>query len=201
MTTRFLYAAAVGLLVGTLALTACSSSDDGGSSGGNSSKMFPADFEPACRSNPVAGATAYNPATPGIHPLVALSGEDTNQLDEAYLDIPTEWTIVFSDATDEYATAELVLCVVRTGATLVEECTGYESDGQATDNVVQLYSADYQVQMHEAVTGKELGRTAFTASPTECPMFVTFTDGESSKDWYETDDAVIAEFARPFVQV
>ena len=127
--------------------------------------------------------------------------EDTNELDEAYLDIPTEWTIVFSDATDEYATAELVLCVARTGATLVEDCTGYESDGQATDNVVQLDSADHQVQMHEAVTGKELGRTAFTASPTECPMFVTFTDGESTKDWYETDDAAIAEFARPYVQV
>lgn len=201
MKTRFPAAAMVGLLVATLAMAACSSSDDGESSAGNSSKMFPTDFEPACRNSPVVGATAYNAATPGIHPLVALGGEDINQLDEAYLDIPTEWTIVFSDATDEYAKAELVLCVVRTSATLVEECTGYESDGEATDNVVQLYSADYAVTMHEAVTGKELGRTAFTANPEECPSFVMFTEGENSKDWYETDDAAVADFALPFVQV
>ena len=200
MHTRF-HSAAVGVLLGMLALAACSSSDDTGSSGGNSSKMFPTDFEPACRSNPVTRSTAYSPAVSGIHPLVAFSGESIDQLDEAYLDIPTEWTIVFSDATDEYAKAELVLCVVRTSATLVEECTGYESDGQATDNVVHLYSAEYALSMHEAATGKELGSTAITANPTECPSFVMFTDGESSKDWYEKNDAAIAEFARPFVQV
>ena len=199
MRTRSLSVAVLAVLVATLALAACSSGDSGG--GANSSKMFPADFEPACRAHPVVGATAYNAATPGIHPLVVLAGQDTNQLDEAYLDIPTEWTIVYNDATDEYAKAQLVVCVVRTDATLAQECTGYESDGKDTGNVVQLYSAEYAVSVHEATTGKELGATAITAEATECPGFVMFSEGEDSKDWYETNDAAIAEFARPFAQV
>ena len=204
MRTRSLSFATVGVLFAMLALAGCSNgggSGSGGSDGGGSSKMFPADFEPACRSNPVAGASAYNPAAPGIHPLVALAGEDTNQLDEAYLDIPTEWTIVFNDATDEYAKAELVLCVLRTSTTLAQECTGYEADGKATNNVVKLYSAEYAVAMHEASTGKELGSTAITADATECPSFVMFDEGQDSKDWYETNDAAVAEFARPFAQL
>lgn len=205
MTTRFFAFAAAGLLAATVALGACSSDDggnaDSGAGDGNSSKMFPTDFEPACRNNPVAGATAYNAATPGVHKLVALSGEDATQLDEGYLDLPAEWTVVFSDATDEYAKAELVLCVVRTSATLAQECTGYQSDGQDTGNVVQLYSADYAVSMHEATTGKELGAATITAEATDCPSFVMFDDGESSKDWYETNDAAVAEFANPFAQI
>lgn len=201
MPRRFLSAAAVVVLVATFGLAACSSSDDGGSSGGNSSKMFAQDFEPACSGNPVAGATAYDPATPGIHPLVALEGIDANPLAESYADVPAEWKIVFSDATDEYAKAQLVLCMVRTASEFIDECTGYESDGQATENVVQLYSAQYAVQMYEAATGKELGRTSFTTNPEACPVFVTFAEGETSKDWYERDDAAVVEFARPFVEV
>jgi hypothetical protein len=201
MLTRLLSAASAGVLVATLAIAGCSSSDDGGSSDGTPTKMFPTDFEPACRSNPVAGATAYSATTPGVHKLVVLTGKDTNQLDEAYLDLPTEWTILFNEATDEYAKAELVLCVVRTSATLAEECTGYESDGEDTGNVVQLYSAEYAVSMHEATTGKELGATAISAEATECPGFVMFSSDEDSKDWFETNDAAVAEFARPFAQV
>ena len=55
--------------------------------------------------------------------------------------------------------------------------------------------------MHEANTGKELGAATITAEATDCPSFVMFDDGESSKDWYETNDAAVAEFANPFAQI
>ncbi|MBP6489465.1 MAG: hypothetical protein KAY11_19855 [Ilumatobacteraceae bacterium] len=175
----------------------------GGGGGGETTQlvqMFASDFEPACRNNPVEGATPYTPATPGIHKVVTQQGTDADELNEGFLDLPSEWTILFDAATDQYATAELVLCVIRSTTTLVEECTGYQTDGVDTGNVVNLYSADYAVSVHEATTGKELGATTITATATECPTYVTFTDGEKETDWYQTDDGAITDFARPFVE-
>ena len=164
-------------LAGALLLAACGGSDDGdgGVGGGGAadtttlSQMFSTDFEPACRNNPVAGATPYDPTRTGIHKLVLLDGASVDELSEGFLDIPTEWTILFDAATDQYATAELVVCSIRITTTLVQECTGYQTDGVDTGNVVQLYSADYDVSVHAATTGAELGRTTVSAIGTECP--------------------------------
>ena len=82
----------------------------------------------------------------------------------------------------------------------MQECTGYESDGVETGNVVNLYSADYDVSIHAATTGEELGRTTVSAIGTECPMFVSFSEGETTRDWFETDAEAVAAFARPFVE-
>ena len=194
-----------------VALGACGGGSSGGDTAGKSSsadgptttqftQMFSSDFEPACRSNPVEGATPYDTAKPGIHRVVTMTGADTDELTEGFLDIPSEWTITFDVATDQYATAELVLCVIRANATLAQECTGYESDGVVTDNVVNLYSADYAVAVHEATTGKQLGATTVTATATECPLYVTFTDGEKTTDWYEQNVGAITDFARTFVE-
>ncbi|MEQ1700710.1 MAG: hypothetical protein ABMA25_11400 [Ilumatobacteraceae bacterium] len=195
-------------LVGAAALAACtlfvvacgSDSGSGASDETFLQQMFASDFEPACRNSPVAGATAYDAARPGIHKVVVQSGADTDELNEGFLDIPSEWTILFDAATDQYATAELVLCVVRTNATLVQECTGYESDGVETDDIVNLYSADYAVSVHAATTGAELGATTISAIATDCPLYVTFTEGEDSTDWYVTDDGAVTDFARQFVE-
>lgn len=194
-----------------VALSACGGGSSGGetasTSGGDNgptttqfTQMFSSDFEPACRSNPVEGATPYDAAKPGIHKVVTLTGTDTDELSEGFLDIPSEWTITFDVATDQYATAELVLCVIRANTTLAQECTGYESDGVVTDNVVNLYSADYAVSVHEATTGKQLGATTVTATATECPLYVTFTEGEKTTDWFEQNVGGITDFARTFVE-
>lgn len=195
------------VLAGSAVLFGGCGSDDSSGSGGDGgsdetllSQMFASDFEPACRNSPVAGATAYDATRPGIHKVVVQSGTDTDEMNEGFLDLPAEWTILFDAATDQYATAELVLCVVRTNATLVEECTGYESDGTETDNVVNLYSADYDVSVHEATTGAELGATTIAAVAEECPLYVTFTEGEKTTDWYVTDDGAVTDFARQFVE-
>lgn len=196
------------VVAGVLLLAACGGSDDESSGGGDSggsdttmlSQMFASDFEPACRNNPVAGATPYDPARPGVHKLVLLDGTSIDALSEGFLDIPSEWTILFDTETDQYATAELVVCTIRTTTTLVQECTGYQTDGVDTGNVVNLYSAEYDVSVHEATTGAELGRTTVSAIGSECPMFVSFTEGETSRDWFETDAAAVAEFVRPFAQ-
>lgn len=194
---------AVALVACALLLVACGSdsgSDAGASDATVLSQMFASDFEPACRNSPVAGATPYDAARPGIHKVVVQSGTDTDQLDEGFLDVPAEWTILFDTATDQYATAELVLCVVRTNATLVQECTGYEVDGAVTDDIVNLYSADYAVSVHAATTGAELGATTISAVATDCPLYVTFTEGEDTTDWYVTDDGAVTDFARQFVE-
>ncbi len=194
-------AAAVVVIV--LSAAACASSDSAKSADPDTTaleQMFPSDFEPACRNNPVTGATPYDPARAGIHKVVLLAGTSVDDLSEGFLDLPSEWMILFDTESDQYATAELVLCVVRTTTTLVKECTGYESDGVETDNVVKLYSAEYDVSAHEATTGAEVGRSTVSAIADECPMFVSFTEGERTRDWFETDAAAVAAFARPFAE-
>ena len=210
--TRRSLSVAATIVSATLLFAACGGSDEntgadsggGGSSGGGEttmlSQMFASDFEPACRNSPVAGATAYDPTRAGIHKLVLMDGTSIDDLSEGFLDIPSEWTILFDAATDQYATAELVVCVVRTTTTLVQECTGYQTDGVDTGNVVNLYSAEYDVSVHAATTGAELGRTTVSAIGTECPMFVSFTEGETTEDWFETDPAAVAAFVRPFAE-
>lgn len=186
------------LVIAGLAVTGCGSSSGASSEVTMLPQMFPDEFEPACRNYPVEGAAPYDAARPGIHKVVTMEGTDTDELVEGYLDLPSEWTIIFDADSDQYATGELVLCVVRTNATLAQECTGYQSDGEATDNVVNLYSTEYSVSVHEAATGRELGATTIPVTATECPMYVTFTG--KTTDWYVTDDGAVTDFARPFVE-
>ena len=96
-----------------IALAGCGSDGDGGGGGGSGTagggggggettqlvQMFASDFEPACRNNPVEGATPYTPATPGIHKVVTQQGTDADELNEGFLDLPSECTILFIIAT------------------------------------------------------------------------------------------------------
>lgn len=161
---------------------------------------FASDFAPACRGNAVDGATPYDPAATGAHKVVFLKGTSINELSEAYLTVPEEWKILFNADTDEYAKGELAACIVQTEATLAQECDGYEDNGVVLDVVVKHYSVTYDVSVHEAVTGKQLGTTTITAEAGDCPLYVSFTEGEKETDWYEAGDTAIADFLAPFAQ-
>ena len=94
---------------------------------------------------------------------------------------------------------ELVVCAERVSAVKVEDCTGYEVDGVVTDNLVHLNEVVYEVSLHEARTGAELAATTITARDEQCPMFVSFIDGESSIEHDSFDDAAIQKFVEPYV--
>jgi hypothetical protein len=160
---------------------------------------FADDLEPVCRGTGAPFATPYDSARAGIHKTAMLSGADVDDLSETSSSLNPEWIVLFSDQTDEYAKVELVVCSIRTATAFVKECTGYESDGEATENVVQLYSATYQVEVREASTAAVLGQTTVEAEATDCPGFVFFDADGNSEDWFEEDAQAIIDFAKPFV--
>jgi hypothetical protein len=110
------------------------------------------------------------------------------------------WTRTWTQAnTRAMAEIELVACAERTSATKVQECTGYQVDGKDTDHVVNLNEATYDVSLHEAKTGTQLAASTITARDESCPMFVSFTEGETTQEYYSFDDAAIQSFLEPYV--
>jgi hypothetical protein len=196
-----------GAVVLVLALAACGGGSDSGAGGEPSDSgadtsvtlHFPDDLEPVCRGTGAAFATPYDPAAAGIHTTVMLAGADVDDLSETSSSLNPEWIPTFSEASDEYASTQLVVCSLRTASVLAEECTGYESDGESTDNVVHLYSATYQFELRAATTAEVLGQTTVEAAATECPSFVMFDADSNSEDWYEDADDQIIDFVKPYV--
>ena len=72
-------------------------------------------------------------------------------------------------------------------------------DGQVTDDVVILNEVTYEVSLREALTGAEVAATTVVANDGECPMYVTFTEGESSVEHDSFDDEAIQAFVEPYV--
>jgi hypothetical protein len=196
-------------LLAVVALAACGGGDDagdagdgdgdGGGGGGDVTLHFPDDLEPVCRGTGASFATPYDAAAPGIHTTVMLSGDDIDALTETSSSLNPEWIPMFSDQSDEYAKTQLVVCALRTASSLVQECTGYESDGEATDNVVMLYSATYQVELRAATTAELIDSTTIEAQATDCPSFVMFDADSNTKDWYEDAYGEIIDFVKPHV--
>lgn len=154
------------------------------------------DFGDVCRGVSLPGATAYDPAVPGPHPVVAITGEGTD-FDPALSDLPDTWDPVIG----QEATVELVACLARTEATLAQTCDGYQDDdGGDTGNVVEMYDTTYDVRLIAATTGEEVASTELQATGEDCPFLVFFDEGEKVKPWYsEPTDALVA-FLAEFVE-
>ena len=117
-----------------IALAGCGSDGDGGGGGGSGTagggggggettqlvQMFASDFEPACRNNPVEGATPYTPATPGIHKVVTQQGT------------AADYGAKFETMTDE-ARAQL-----HTAANLANSASAYADAARAIAQSVKL---------------------------------------------------------------
>ena len=200
---RTTLAAAASLLV----LTACGADDSGSSSGGNAGtsavgaadQLFDTDFQQVCDGVGQPAATAYTPVAGSISPVVVLVQQEGFMSSRSSA-VRAGWERVWeADATMKMAELQLVACVTRTNAVRVQECDGYEIDGAVTDNVVHLNETTYDIVLRAAATGEEVARTSVTAADDSCPMFVSFSDGETEKEWYSFDDAAVQDFLTPHV--
>jgi hypothetical protein len=161
--------------------------------------IFDTDFVGACDGVGNPRATTFS-QTPGvIHPVLVLAGEGTQMYTRSGA-VREAWTRTWTaENPAALAEIELVACAERTSATKVEDCTGYEVDGVVTDNLVHLNEVVYEVSLHEARTGAEVAATTITARDEQCPMFVSFIDGESAIEHDSFDDAAIQKFVEPYV--
>ncbi len=154
------------------------------------------DFGDVCRSVSLPGATAYDPARTGTHPLITMSGEGADYQTSLAL-LPDQWDPVIG----EEQTVELVACLARTSTTLIETCTGYlDDDNQDIGNTVELYDASYDVQLIAATTGEVIATTQLDATEDTCPSFVFFDADESVKPWYAEPTDELTAFLAPFVE-
>lgn len=162
-------------------------------------KLTSADFMSVCQGATQSRATGYNPDalshktilfTPLSHGLV----EDTSTL-------PSDWTVQFDANRDTYAAIDTVVCVETKDEQSVKECTGYEDNGHATANKVDLRATTYTVTVRVATTGKELATTELSGTDTTCPMFMSFDDDTQTKPYNvpPPKDDLIA-FIKQFVQ-
>lgn len=147
------------------------------------------DFGDVCRGVKLPGATPYDPARPGIHPIETTAGE-APEYGVGGVGLPTQWDPVIG----EEHTVELVVCMDRTSTTLRDTCTGYLDDaGVDTGNAVELYDATYTVRLVAAVTGEEIARTDLAATQEICPSFYFFdAEGSIEQSYAEPIDAMTA---------
>lgn len=198
-----------GFVAVALAITACGGSTTSSGSAPTTEvtakgtaapkQLFSSDFEGSCQGATVSTATAYDPAAAAHKVLLFSTYEDS--LIEDITTLPSDWQVTFEAEGNAYAAVDLVACAVRIEEAFVEDCTGYESDGVATQNVAKLHTATYELTVREATTGNELGSTTIAAAMDSCPMFVTFESDDDVVDYFAppTEDEVTA-FLKPFVQ-
>jgi hypothetical protein len=166
---------------------------------GDSTDIFDTDFLGACDGVGFQRATPFS-QTPGvIHPVLVLAGEGTEMYGRSTA-VRDAWTRSWTPEQPlALAEIELVVCAERVSAVKVEECTGYELDDAPTDNVVNLNEVVYEVSLREARTGAEVAATRITARDESCPMFVSFSEGETVAEHYSFDDGAIQAFVEPYV--
>ena len=138
------------------------------------------DFGDVCRGVTLDGATPYDAARSGVHPIMTLAGEPPAYEGAGAL-LPDKWDPVVGSE----QTVELVVCLDRIAATKTQDCDGYLDDaGNDSGNTVEMYDASYNVRLVAATTGEEVATTQMDATETDCPMLVFFDDGDPVKEEY-----------------
>jgi hypothetical protein len=154
------------------------------------------DFGDVCRGVTLPGATAYDAARAGVHPIVTMGGESP-EYEAMGFGLPEQWNPVVG----EEQTVELVVCLDRTAATLSQSCGGYLDDaGADTGNTVEVYDTTYNVRLVAATTGDEVASTQMDASDEECPMFVFFDADQKVKAWYSEPTDALTAWLAPYVE-
>jgi hypothetical protein len=188
----------------------CSSSSPSGTSteaGGQKAStpsittpLFPDDFKGVCQGATVSKAKAYDAKAATGHKVI-LFQTFKDSLIEQTTQLPSDWRVTFDANADAYAAVDLIACSVRTDATFVKDCDGYQKDGKTTANIAKLHGATYKLTVREATTGKELASKDLTAEADDCPMFVTFEGDSDTVNYYESPpDEAYVDFIKPFVQ-
>lgn len=178
-----------------LSLSAC---DEGGSEGGG---IQPPD-DPAelksfhlgevCSGTAIAVAAPYDASSSALHPIAMYSQNsfDTSTYDFMFpsqTNFPEAWSVPVDQP---FSAIELVGCLARTEATLVESCEGYEIDGEDKTGTVEIYDAVYELTIYAAQTGEVVGTETIDTFIDECPSFVMFSTGSG-------EDLVEERYAQP----
>ena len=101
----------------------------------------------------------------------------------------------------EEQTVELVVCLNRTSATLVQTCDGYLDDNdEDTGKVVEVYDTVYDVRLIAATSGEVVATTTVEGSDDLCPSFVFFDEGQTVKPWYAEPMDELTVFLTPYVE-
>lgn len=163
-------------------------------------KLTDSDLQAVCSGATASRATAFDPQAQS-HKVILFSPLNGSLVEDTSM-LPTDWMVQFNQSSDAYAKIDLVACIQVTDEQPLKECTGYEDNGAATANKVNLQSATYSLSMRSAVTAKELGRTELSTADDTCPMFMSFDDDTQIKTYDvppPKDDVVafIKQFAQP----
>jgi hypothetical protein len=158
------------------------------------------DFQGVCSGATASRATAFDPQAQS-HKVILFSPLNGSLVEDTSM-LPTDWTVQYSQNSDAYVEIDLVACIQVTDEQPLKECTGYEDNGAATGNRVNLRAATYSLSVRSAVTAKELGRTELSTTDDTCPMFMSFDDGTQVKTYDvppPKDDVVafVKQFAQP----
>jgi hypothetical protein len=196
------------LVVALAALAACGGDDsaaDGGDAPGGAdaqavtSQLFPDNFKGVCSGASVSNATAYDPAGKAHKALYFATYKD--DLMDQSSSLPGDWTVQWAAEGNPLTAIDLVVCARRTAAQQVKVCDGYKDDDRPTQNKVRWHTATYELSIHEAKTGKQLGdTTTVEATDADCPMFWSFDGDTDTDDGYAAlADSAVADFARPHI--
>lgn len=158
------------------------------------------DFDAVCSGASVSDATAYDKSAPSHKALYFESG-DTGFNDHSITALPKDWTVTYTSKGADFKAVDLVACAKRIDEKRVKVCDDYKSDGKPTKNTVRWHTATYELSVHAASTGKELEKKTYEATDSECPMFVSFSSDDETKDDYASvPKDVVVELLKPYVQ-
>lgn len=192
----------------TLVLGACAGTDDDAAStdGATSTDtdasaateelLFDTNFAQVCRDTGQPRAAEYV-AGPGTHPILVLRSDDGADFTTDSGTLPEGWVAQWP----ELESAQLVGCIVRTAATPVEVCEGYEDDDSGLEWTVQTHNVTYSYTVRNARTAEVLGSSTFDVPAGDCPMFSMYSEGDPQpQPYYPSISQGEAEvFVRPFV--
>lgn len=159
--------------------------------------LFDSAFTPLCTSgSPIANATPYDAAKPGIHP--ALTFYESAGGTYVSTTLPDSLTLKWEEGKNNLTGIEVVACAKRVNTTMVKECTGYQTDdGKDLGVKIELKNATYEATAMEATTGKILGTETLEATDDTCPMFAS----EGDTEWVAVPDQELEVFIAKFANI
>lgn len=144
--------------------------------------LFLADFDRVCTTQVGYPGASRHADTPAPHP-VALFEEHRDDGDflETSRDLPAGWGVEqdtdFED-NSELAAVQLVACLEQLTAT--PNGTQCEFDSEGTPRTLELVDGTFELRVYAATTGEQLAAVPLEASGTECPMFVSMREGDTT---------------------
>lgn len=164
--------------------------------------QFLSDFDRVCTTETGFGGATPLTDGPGPHPFVLMQESDSEYIFERDLnDAPAGWNIQTDgnfDDNSEIVPTELIACALRVGTTPTGIMCEFEDDEGGDITTLELVDVTYEVTMREATTGNAVGTETIEASDTDCPFFVSISEGDTQTFNSPTEDQYI-NAVKPYV--